>query len=547
MNINTAICIFAYKRPDHLKRVLDALAANAPAACLPLIVYVDGAKGVADKASVAETTRVAQQARGFLSVEVRSSPENLGLYRSLTGGISEVLSLYDSIIVLEDDILTSPHFLQFMLDGLELYQDSSEVGSITGYTPPITQGLPETFFLRGADCWGWATWRDRWALYRHDAKVMALEIRDRGLAREFDLLGHYPYSAMLEGRAAGKNNSWAICWHASCFLAGKLILYPGRSLVSNIGLDNSGEHCGPSALLFIKFFDEHSIKVQKIPQVVDPGIFNIYSTHFRVANLSLNRAVSLFRKVAKRIVNLISLTAKSQLRLTGPYPSYEAALAHSSGYDSPLILAKVKQAVVEVLEGRAVYERDGTVFTSLPQGLKLRELLCKYLSPTAHVVDFGGGLGGTFINHRDLVSVGQHWSIIEQPAFVKAGQELAKAYSLPLEFHNNLSELGSPVDLFILSSVLPYLSSPYDIAKQVLELVPKFILIDRTAFIDHGEEVWWVQDSSDYFGPSVSIPIQPLHLPKLFNSFPGYTLIQKWDNSFDPAIPQHFGLLFERN
>ena len=305
----TAICIFAYKRPDHLKRVLDALAANAPAACLPLIVYVDGPRGVADEASVAETSRVAKQAIGFLSVEVRTSIENLGLYRSLTNGISDVLSVYESIIVLEDDILTSPHFLQFMLDGLELYRDSNDVGSISGYTPPIKHELPETFFLRGADCWGWATWRDRWALYRHDAKAMAREIRDRGLAREFDLLGHYPYLAMLEGRATGKNNSWAICWHASCFLAGKLILYPGKSLVSNIGLDNSGEHCGPSALLFIKFFDEHSIKVQKIPQVVDPGIFNIYSTHFRVANLSLNRAVSLFRKVAKRIVNLISLTA----------------------------------------------------------------------------------------------------------------------------------------------------------------------------------------------------------------------------------------------
>ena len=56
-----------------------------------------------------------------------------------------------------------------------------------------------------------------------------------------------------------------------------------------------------------------------------------------------------------------------------------------------------------------------------------------------------------------------------------------------------------------------------------------------------------MQDCNNYFGPSVAIPIQPLHLPKLFNSLPGYTLVEKWDNSFDPAIPHHFGLLFERN
>ena len=542
----SAICIFAYKRPVHLKRVLDALAANAPAACLPLIVYVDGPRGVSDQASVAETTRVAEQATGFLSVEVRSSSENLGLYRSLTGGISEVLSVYESIIVLEDDILTSPHFLQFMLDGLGLYRDSNDVGSISGYTPPIKHDLPETFFLRGADCWGWATWRDRWALYRHDAKAMAREIRDRGLAREFDLLGNYPYLKMLDERAAGKSGSWAICWHSSCFLAGKLIFYPGRSLVSNIGLDNSGEHCGPSALMSTKIVDEYAIKVRSIPQVVDPGIFNIYSSHFRVANLSLNRVVSLFRKVAKRIVRFILPTALSKLRLTGPYASYAAALAHSSGYDSPLILAKVKHAVVEVLEGKAVYERDGSAFATMPQRLKLRELLSNYLSPKANVVDFGGGLGGTFINNRDLVSVGQHWAVIEQPAFVTAGQELAHDYGLQVEFHNKLHGLGRSIDLLILSSVLPYLQSPYEILQQVLKLSPKLILIDRTAFIDHGEEVWWVQDEPSYYGTPISYPICPLLEKKVLASLKGYEILDRWLNPFDPQQPAHRGLLLKR-
>ena len=308
-----AICIFAYKRPAHLKRVLDALAANPPAAGLPLIVYVDGPRGEADQAAVAEVVAVAQQAKGFLSVEVRPSPENLGLYRSLTGGIGEILAEYESIIVLEDDILTSPHFLQFMLDGLELYQDSPEVGSITGYTPPITQGLPETFFLRGADCWGWATWRDRWALYRHDAKAMAREIRDRGLAREFDLLGHYPYLAMLEGRAAGKNNSWAICWHSSCFLAGNLILYPGRSLVSNIGFDNSGEHCGPSVMFATMIDDVKPVKIKRIPHVVEPEVFKIYSAHFFVANKMLKRIGNLLRRATKPLVRLVFLAHKSEL------------------------------------------------------------------------------------------------------------------------------------------------------------------------------------------------------------------------------------------
>jgi hypothetical protein len=48
---------------------------------------------------------------------------------------------------------------------------------------------------------------------------------------------------MLKAYLAGRNDSWAIRWHASMFLAGKLTLHPARSLVDNIGLDGSGTHC----------------------------------------------------------------------------------------------------------------------------------------------------------------------------------------------------------------------------------------------------------------------------------------------------------------
>jgi len=549
MNINTAICIFAYKRPAHLKLVLDALAANAPAACLPLIVYVDGARGVADQASVAETSRVAKQAIGFLSVEVRSSSENLGLYRSLTSGIGEVLSVYESIIVLEDDILTSPHFLQFMLDGLERYRDSNDVGSISGYTPPIKHDLPETFFLRGADCWGWATWRDRWALYRHDAKAMAREIRDRGLAREFDLLGNYPYLKMLKGRAAGKNNSWAICWHASCFLAGKLILYPGRSLVSNIGLDNSGEHCGPSALMTIKIFDEHSIKVQKILQVVDSEIFNTYSSHFIVADQSLNRIISLFRKVAKRIVRFILPTAKSQLRLTGPYTSYEAALAHSSGYDSPLILAKVKQAVVEVLEGKAVYERDGMAFTIRPDRLPIELILNKLAPELESIIDFGGGLGGLFLSYKDLVGKEIIKIVIEQESMARIGKILALQYSLDIAFVASVCEVASARDpcLLVVSSVLMYLPCwQAGLTNIVSKIKPKYIFVDRQAVSDLNYDTYWIQHVRNYYDINLSYPFVLMSLDlllKFFNTH-GYFLHTSGLNPLHKGTPKHCFFFF---
>ena len=133
-----------------------------------------------------------------------------------------------------------------MLDGLHCYANEPRVASIHGFIPPIPEKLPDTFFLRGADCWGWATWRDRWDLFRSDATTMASEIRERGLAEDFDMGGRVPNLHLLDAKAAGRSHSWAICWHASCFLADRYTLHPGRSLVSNIGLDHSREHCAPS-------------------------------------------------------------------------------------------------------------------------------------------------------------------------------------------------------------------------------------------------------------------------------------------------------------
>lgn len=49
---------------------------------------------------------------------------------------------------------------------------------------------------------------------------------------------------MLREQISGLNHSWAIRWYASAFIKNKLCLYPGKSLVNNIGTDGSGTHDG---------------------------------------------------------------------------------------------------------------------------------------------------------------------------------------------------------------------------------------------------------------------------------------------------------------
>jgi hypothetical protein len=236
------IALFAYRRPEHLRRALAALRANPEAKATSLYVFADGAKNANAAAGVEEVRRLLQQIDGFQSVHVCRREENYGLARNLTSGISEVLREHDSVIVVEDDIVVSPVFLRFMNEALACYRDEPRVGSISGYCYPLTADVPETFFIRGADCWGWATWRDRWQVYNPNGRELLGQLRERKLTRAFDLDHTMSFTRMLKQQIAGKVDSWAIRWHASCYLRDLLILYPRRSLVQNIGNDGTGTH-----------------------------------------------------------------------------------------------------------------------------------------------------------------------------------------------------------------------------------------------------------------------------------------------------------------
>jgi Glycosyl transferase family 2 len=236
------IALFAYRRARHLTRTIEALHANQECSDTELFVFSDAAKDEAASADVDEVRRFLGGISGFKAIELIYRDRNLGLAGNITSGVSAVLANHGSVIVVEDDIVVSPYFLRFMNDGLSFYRDAHQVGSISGYCYPITGVTNETYFICGADCWGWATWRDRWRVFNPNGSELLAQLRSRGLARAFDFEGSMRFTRMLEDQIAGRNDSWAVRWHASCFLRDLLVLYPGRSLAANIGHDGSGTH-----------------------------------------------------------------------------------------------------------------------------------------------------------------------------------------------------------------------------------------------------------------------------------------------------------------
>lgn len=260
------IALFAYRRPSHLSLTLEALSNNAGAGQSDLHIFVDGPRNRRDAKDVRRTREIARDARGFRSVVVREAFSNMGLSQSILSGVSEILETYQEVIVVEDDIETSPYFLQYMNDSLAMYRDCDQVASIHGYTYPVTVPLPSCFFLRGADCWGWATWRRAWAHFNPNGEILLEGLNNSGEMDVFDFGCPGLFSDMLRDQIAGRNDSWAIRWYASAFLGGLYTLYPGESLVRNFGFDGSGTH-GGSTDLYQQTLRKSPVVLQKIPVI----------------------------------------------------------------------------------------------------------------------------------------------------------------------------------------------------------------------------------------------------------------------------------------
>jgi hypothetical protein len=149
------------------------------------------------------------------------------------------------VIVVEDDLVVSPDFLDYMLQALDRYKNYLNVYQISGFMFPIEHPeSPDAFFLPLTTTWGWATWERAWRAFDWDAGTAMQRLADPRVSRQFDLDGSFPYTTMLRQRLEARNDSWGILWWYTVFNLNGFVLHPRQSLVWNGGFDNSGIHSG---------------------------------------------------------------------------------------------------------------------------------------------------------------------------------------------------------------------------------------------------------------------------------------------------------------
>lgn len=298
-NTYAPILLFVYNRPEHVRRNIQALLKNELAAESELFIYSDAAKDETSQAAVKEVRAFIRSIQGFKKITITERAENWGLARSIIDGVTTQINRYGRVIVLEDDLVVAPHFLQFMNDALETYRDEERVGHIQACDFTHDPSLPDTFLIKWTGSWGWGTWDRAWKHFNADGKALLTELESRKLTYTFDFNGKYGYTRMLRRQIEGKNNSWAIRWNASLFLKGILSLNVGKSLVQNEGFDGSGTNCGGGGLYASELYMErlHVKKISPIEENIQAR--NAYVRYYARTNSFMAKAIRRIKRTLK--------------------------------------------------------------------------------------------------------------------------------------------------------------------------------------------------------------------------------------------------------
>lgn len=311
MSKTAPIVLFVYNRLDHTKQTIKALQKNKLADESDLFIYSDAAKSEVDIKKVDEVRKFINSIEGFKNISIIQRDENLGLANSIIDGVTDIVNRYGKIIVLEDDLVTSPHFLKFMNEALEIYKDEDKVYSISGYsfTDEIAT-IDDTYFLSITSSWSWATWANKWKTFERNDEDLSKFVKDKSNIKRFNFENSYYFTSMAKLQLDGKINSWAIYWYFSVFNKNGLTLYPAKKLVKNIGFDGSGVHCGDfeKTTSLVPFYPVFTSEIYE-KEEIKKNVINILKRE----NSKFGKIVMLVKKHLKKHLSNSFLTKLIQI------------------------------------------------------------------------------------------------------------------------------------------------------------------------------------------------------------------------------------------
>lgn len=490
------VVLFAFARPDHLVRVLDCLRENE----VPLILaFADGAKS--DGSNTAEVAAVRSLLRAVDWTELRlvERDGNMGLGPNILTGVTAVAEVHEKFIVWEDDLICVPGTYMWMCAALERYADDAKVMSVSAWTHPrvTPAGVgADGYFDRRADCWVWGAYARSWrGMTDETASEKMKASRLQGWRP-----GDYGADLPIMAREENDRKTWAPRWLYHHFEHDGLCLRPSHSLVEHIGFDATATNAAGAV----------AWRNAALPERAEPPtIWPEAEEHpdCRALWQSTCPRESFGQKIKRRLRARLPEAWTERIQrgrglpgYYGHYADFAEARAASGGYEADTILEKVVAATRAVRDGQAAWERDTVLFDTpevnapLLAALRMAEAEAGGL----HVLDFGGALGSTWWQHREVLGAVSEmsWNVVEQATLVEVGQ---REFSVgPLNFFHNTEACVAVtgVNVVLLSGVLAYVPDPYAVLAELAESGADWLILDRTGFTRDGGDRLTVQQVS---------------------------------------------------
>jgi Glycosyl transferase family 2 len=304
------IVLFAYNRPEHTRRTVEALQLNPGARDSVLYAYSDGPKDGSQVAAVRNVRNYLHSIEGFKSISIVEREANRGLAASIIAGVTEVLQRYSTAIVMEDDLLSAPKYLSYMNSALDMYRPRSDIFSVTGYNYPLPipadYQKPAYLSYRGSS-WGWGTWIDRWQKVDWDLKGFPELLNDAEAQQRFACGGNDLFP-MLKLQMSGKLDSWAIRFDFAHSTNEAFCLHPVHPLIRNIGFDGTGVHCSVGNDYEVSLDQDHRLLVLDPNIRLDKQILRIFNDRFCPQNNeNLESKPALLQRIGRRFRRAVSM------------------------------------------------------------------------------------------------------------------------------------------------------------------------------------------------------------------------------------------------
>lgn len=300
------VIIFCFKRLEHLRKVIEALSKNTLINQTDVYIYSDSPRAAIDNDGVSEVrqylTRLKEN-HNFKSLRVEEAIQNKGLSKSIIEGIDYVINKHEKAIVLEDDIIISTDFLCYMNESLNFYRDDFRVWQISSHLYPVSNAN-EMKLIPFSNCWGWATWKDRWKYFRKDDSLYAKLAENSKTRWKFTNYNYTKgYFDQVHSNYYGKIDTWAIYWYSTVFFHHGLTLYPASPKSVNIGMDGSGENSR---------YDDSRLNPTSIESVGSLEEFNYpcevdVEYYFDILTFLKSQDPSIISRVLSRLSRLVKL------------------------------------------------------------------------------------------------------------------------------------------------------------------------------------------------------------------------------------------------